>query len=234
MKTSQYTISTEDEIKEIKSNFKSLIRKLKIDSSLGNKNILSKLKINLDRNIQPPGFVGTQPNTIAKKLSKYGVFTGSYLYSSLGLIEKTEFKDLDLIVTQKQFDKIKKKFKIEKPGWYTKEIDINSVGFFRYYGWDIDLFINDDVDGNDGNEKFFTHKDINFQLNVVDALQKKYEIFEKKNSSTFDIHVFIKDIVDIIDVLRKKRKPFNLNTDDDNHGSIWDNILNYFKINKIK
>ena len=176
--------------------FKTLIRKLKIDSVLEKRNVLSSLEFNVDRCDYK------QNNSIAKKFSKYGCLTGSYMYSALGLIEKTYFKDIDLIVNTENYNAIiKKNYHINEDSWYN-HIDTNSVGTIKHDGYVIDIFVIDDVD-------YIEYDGFKFQKNIIDALGMKAEIFENnikddRRDRYFNIE---KDIRQIISVLNGKSEP---------------------------
>ena len=177
------------------SDLKSLIRKLKI-KSVFNKTELNYLKHNLRR-------INKHEIKIAKYISRYGCITGSYMYSVLGLLNKSQFKDFDLIVNQENLDMIKESYTIKSHDFYS-EIDINSVGFFRYKGTMIDVFLMENID-------YVTVDGVKFQKNLLNTLSEKLIILEEKIKSSHPHLLYIKgDVNDIVSVLSKKIKPFEI------------------------
>lgn len=176
---------------ELLNSFKHNIRKMKIDSFLENGTILTTLDFDISRH-------NKKYNNIARFLSKYGCLTGSYLYSSLGLINRTTFKDLDLIVNTENYNILKENYNIQYTDFYI-DCNINSSGFFIYDNYIVDIFVVE-------NQEYVEHEGIKFQSNILNAFEKKLEIFEnaiKKHNNNAQIEI---DITEILYCYKKNKR----------------------------
>jgi hypothetical protein len=120
--------------KEILTNLFSQIRKHKI------KNIYNEKSFKFTRsNIPDEAY-----DIIISFTEKYGgIVTGSFVLKGYGLISR-DIGDLDLLITQSQYDNISKDMSILKHRY--GGLDIDSDGYIQYYNHPIDLFIISDDD----------------------------------------------------------------------------------------
>lgn len=159
--------------------FNILLRKIKINSLLEKELVLSINENNLFR----------ERLNLIKVLSKFGVITGSTLYSLYGLITRMPI-DIDLLIDKKGLEFINKHYKIIKHDQYTDN-KINSIGYLiineDMVNWDIDLFLIDDI------SKYKTVNNIRID-NILYSIIKKIEIY--KNNSNRNQY----DITDLLEI----------------------------------
>ena len=152
--------------KSLMNDIKGLIRKLKIDSVLEENRSFDKN--NVPKHIKP----------LIKKYSKLGVITGSSLLSMYGFSKTVG--DLDLIVNTKNYEIIKKKYKIFNNDFYNNETD-EYMGVLKDGDYKIDVFLDDSVIGEE--------KDGILVDSLSRTLTKKLELYEKENRGK-DFHTF--------------------------------------------
>ena len=170
--------------KSLINDIKGLIRKLKIDSVLEENRSFDKN--NVPKHIKP----------IIKKYSKLGIITGTSLLSMYGLSKKVG--DLDLIVNTKNYEIIKKKYKIFNNDFYNNETD-EYMGVIKEGDYKIDVFLDDTVIGEE--------KDGILVDSLSRTLTKKLELFdkEKRAKDYHSFHIVLKCIEDNIYITHHKK-----------------------------